>query len=96
VRCVLVDVQAVTEVDVTAAEMLSRLGAELDGQGIRLEFARANRPLREQITRLGLGGHLDRSTLFPSVHAAIEAFLRERSGAAPAGIEAIAPRQDRH
>jgi SulP family sulfate permease len=29
VRCVLVDVQAVTDVDVTAAEMLSRLGAEL-------------------------------------------------------------------
>ena len=91
VRCVLVDVQAVTEIDVTAAEMLSRLGAELDAQGIRLEFARANRPLREQITRLGLGGHLDRSTVFPSVHAAIEAFLHERSGAAPAGVEASGP-----
>jgi hypothetical protein len=30
VRWVLVDVQAVTEIDVTAAEMLLRLGAELD------------------------------------------------------------------
>src|SRR5262249_48112456 len=94
VGCVLVDVQAVTEVDVTAAERLSRLGAELDAQGIRLKFARANRPLREQITRLGLGEHLEQSTVFPSVHAAIEAFRGERSGAAPAGVEAIAPRKE--
>jgi SulP family sulfate permease len=91
VRCVLVDVQAVTDVDVTAAEMLSRLGAELGAQGIRLKFARANRPLREQIMRLGLGEHLDQSTVFPSVHAAIEAFLHERSGDAPAKINGSGP-----
>jgi SulP family sulfate permease len=83
VRCVLVDVQAVTEIDVTAAEMLARLGAELDAEGITLKFARANRPLREQIMRLGLGEHLDESTVFPSVHAAIEAFLREWGSIAP-------------
>ena len=94
VRCVLVDVQAVTEIDVTAAEMLLRLGAELDAEGIALKFARANRPLREQIARLGLGEHLDQSTVFPSVHAAIEAFLREPSGAAPADVDAVAARQD--
>jgi SulP family sulfate permease len=93
VRCVLVDVQAVTEVDVTAAEMLARLGAELDAQGVHLKFARANRPLREQIVRLGLGEHLNETTVFPSVHAAIEAFLREPSGAAPAGSDAAAARQ---
>lgn len=76
VRCVLVDVQAVTEVDVTAAEMLVRLGAELGARGIRFKFARANRPLREQIVRLGLGEHLEESTVYPSVHAAVEAFLQ--------------------
>ncbi len=81
VHCVLVDVQAVTEIDVTAAEMLLRLGAELEAQGIGLKFARANRPLREQIVRLGLGEHVDESTLFPSVHAAIEAFVRDQRGA---------------
>jgi len=83
VRCVLVDVQAVTEIDVTAAEMLVRLGAELDAEGITLKFARANRPLREQLTRLGLGEHLDETTVFPSVHAAIEAFMRESGSVAP-------------
>jgi SulP family sulfate permease len=92
VRCVLVDVQAVTEIDVTAAEMLVRLGAELDAEGIVLKFARANRPLREQIMRLGLGEHLDETTVFPSVHAAIETFLRESHSVAPA----VDPRQQVH
>jgi SulP family sulfate permease len=89
---VLVDVQAVTEIDVTAAEMLVRLGRELDADGIALRFARANRPLREQITRLGLGGHLVESTVFPSVHAAIETFLRESRSVAAA----VHPRQELH
>ncbi len=92
VRCVLVDVQAVTELDVTAAEMLVRLGAELDAEGIALKFARANRPLREQIRRLGLGEHLDENTVFPSVHAAIETFLRESRSVAPA----VDPRHQGH
>ena len=83
VRWLLVDVQAVTQIDVTAAEMLSRLAAELHAQGIELKFARANRPLREEVARIGLGEHLGESTLFPSVHAAIEAFLRAPQ-AAPA------------
>jgi SulP family sulfate permease len=92
VRCVLVDIRAVTEIDVTAAEMLVRLGAELDAEGIALKFARANRPLREQLTRLGLGKHLDETTVFPSVHAAIETFLRESRRVAPA----VDPRHQVH
>jgi hypothetical protein len=57
-----------------------------------LKFARANRPLREQIRRLGLGEHLDETTVFPSVHAAIETFLRESRSIAPA----VPPRQEVH
>jgi SulP family sulfate permease len=87
VRWLLVDVQAVTQIDVTAAEMLSRLAAELREQGIELKFARANRPLREELARIGLGEHLEKSTLFPSVHAAIEAFVRA-PGATPAATAA--------
>jgi SulP family sulfate permease len=82
VRWFVVDVQAVTEVDVTAAEMLSRLAAELDSKGIALKFARANRPLRERLAAIGLGEHLRETALFPSVHAAIEAFRRESTAPA--------------
>jgi SulP family sulfate permease len=84
VRWLLVDVQAVTQIDVTAAEMLSRLAEELHAQGIELKFARANRPLREELVRIGLGEHLEERTVFPSVHAAIETFLRAPRAVTPA------------
>src|SRR5262245_18752194 len=42
VRWFLVDVQAVTEIDVTAADMLTRLAEELRSRGVALKFARAN------------------------------------------------------
>jgi len=74
VRWVLVDMQAVTDVDVTAAEALSRLHEELEARGISLKIARANRPLRERLVRIGLGEHLGKRNLFPSVHAGVAAF----------------------
>src|SRR5262245_27087544 len=83
VRWFLVDVQAVTEIDVTAADMLARLGEELRSRGVALKFARANRPLREMLVAVGLGEYLRDTALFPSVHAAIEAFRRESIGASP-------------
>jgi sulfate permease, SulP family len=78
VSWVLVDLQAVTDIDVTAAEALERLDKDLEQRGIELKFARANRPLRERLTRIGLGEHLGKQKLFPSVHAAVAAF-RARS-----------------
>jgi SulP family sulfate permease len=81
VRWFLVDVQAVTEIDVTAAEMLAGLAEELRSRGVALKFARANRPLRSMLAEIGLGEELREATLFPSVHAAIEAF-RLAGGAA--------------
>jgi sulfate permease, SulP family len=77
VRWVLVDMQAVTNIDVTAAEAVSRLKEELAKRGIALKIARANRPLRERLQRIGLGEHLAGENLFPSVHAAVAAFRRE-------------------
>ena len=80
VRWVVVDMQAVTDIDVTAAEALDRLHADLQQRGIELKFARANRPLRERLTRIGLGGHIGEQSLFPSVHSAVAAFRKQLSG----------------
>jgi pimeloyl-ACP methyl ester carboxylesterase len=77
VRWVLVDMQAVTDIDVTAAEAVSRLRQELAERGIALKIARANRPLRERLARIGLGEQLGERNLFPSVHAGAAAFRRE-------------------
>jgi SulP family sulfate permease len=83
VRWVVVDLQAVTDIDVTAAEALARLDQDLEQRGIELKFARANRPLREQLIRIGLGEHLGKQNLFPSVHAAAAAFRGQASGINP-------------
>src|SRR5690606_7986889 len=55
-RVVVLDLQAVWEIDVTAADVLTGLHDEFEDRGIDLRFARANRPLREQIHRM-LAGH---------------------------------------
>lgn len=78
VRWFLVDMQAVWEIDVTAAEALSRLARELQQAGISLRIARANRPLREKLERIGLAAQLG-ADYYPSVHAAVEAFQKEQS-----------------
>jgi MFS superfamily sulfate permease-like transporter len=74
----LVDMQAVWEVDATASEALSRMAQELERKGIRLIIARANRPLREKLTRVGLADQLGADSYFPSVHAAVEAFQSKK------------------
>jgi SulP family sulfate permease len=83
VRWVVVDLQAVTDIDVTAAEALARLDADLERRGIEMKFARANRPLRERLTRIGLGEHVEKPNLFPSVHAAVAAFRERAAGKNP-------------
>jgi SulP family sulfate permease len=75
VRLVVLDLQAVWEIDVTAAEVLTTLHGELEARDIDLRFARANRPLREQIRRM-LGDHVVvHERFFPSASAAVEDFL---------------------
>lgn len=84
VRCFVIDMQAVWEIDITAADALRRIAGELRHSGVSLFVARANRPLRESLSQLGLAEQLGEAAVFPSVHAAVEAFQRESRESAPA------------
>jgi len=75
VRWFLIDAQAITDIDVTAAESLRNLMKELHEKGVALKIARANRPLRDIFERSGVTRDLGQENFFPSVHAAIDAFL---------------------
>jgi len=79
-RCLVLDLQAVTHVDVTAAEVLVALHDELQGAGVDVRFARANRPLREQLTRWLEGHEIAHERFFPSAHAAVDDFLKAAAG----------------
>jgi sulfate permease, SulP family len=74
VRWFLVDAQAITDIDITAAEALRALNKELQQQGIALKFAHANRPLRQILERIGFTGELGRESIFHAVHEAAAAF----------------------
>jgi SulP family sulfate permease len=74
VRWFLLDAQAVTEMDVTAADALQRLSRELKKDGIALKIAHANRPLRETFERCDMAAELGPLSLFHSVHECVQAF----------------------
>jgi sulfate permease, SulP family len=74
VRWFLLDAQAITDIDVTAAEALHALNVELQQRGIALKFAHANPPLRLILQRIGFAGELSDNSFFPSVHECVAAF----------------------
>ena len=82
-RLVVLDLQAVWEIDVTAAQVLADLHDELERAGVDLRFARANRPLREQMVRMLDGHGASHERFFPSASAAVDDFLAQESAAAP-------------
>jgi len=60
----------VTVMDITAIETFYALYSELTDAGIDVRVAHANRPLREQLMRLGLAKEIGEERFF---HAAWEA-----------------------
>jgi SulP family sulfate permease len=79
VRWFLVDAQAITDIDITAAEALRALNKELHQHGIALKFAHANRPLRKVLERIGFTSEIDRESIFHAVHEAAAAFQAGQS-----------------
>lgn len=77
VRWLLLDAQAITEVDVTAADALRQLEQELRKGGIDLKIAHANRPLRDTLQRSGLTAAIGGESFFDSVHGCVQAFAKE-------------------
>jgi SulP family sulfate permease len=74
-RCLVLDMQAVSHIDVTSLQVLRDLHAELEANGIDVRFARANRPLREQLLRWLGHEDIGRERFFPSASAAVDDFL---------------------
>ena len=79
VRWVLLDAQAITDIDVTAGEILHALHKELKEKGIAMKIAHANRPLRELLDRTGLESEIGDESFYPSVHECVMAFRAENS-----------------
>lgn len=74
VKCFLLDAQAITDIDITAAETLIALHHELIDKGISVKIAHTNKPLRDVFTIAGISEDLTPGSFYHSVHEGIEAF----------------------
>ncbi len=70
-RWIVLQCEAITDIDVTAAEMLVQLDRELNERGIHLAFAEMRTRVRELALRYGLFETLDREHFSPTIEAAI-------------------------
>jgi MFS superfamily sulfate permease-like transporter len=77
---ILVAAEPMTDVDTTAADVLTELDEALNAQGISLVFAELKDPVRRKIERYGLTRTIDPQHFFPTVDAAVDVF-REETGA---------------
>jgi MFS superfamily sulfate permease-like transporter len=84
-RWVVLQCEAVTDVDVTAADMLERLDKELNDGGVNIAFVELRGRLEDLLHRYGLFATLDRTHIFPSIDTALTA-IRDEAG--PSGLEA--------
>ena len=75
---VVLQCEAITDIDVTAAEMLEQLDNELNAAGIHIAFAELRGRLRDLTLRYGLFETLDRDHFYPTLEAAVTAIENER------------------
>jgi high affinity sulfate transporter 1 len=70
---VIVQCEAITDIDVTAAGVIEQLDFELNAAGIHMAFAEMRSRLQDLVERYGLLATLDREHFYPSVGAALRA-----------------------
>jgi MFS superfamily sulfate permease-like transporter len=76
VRWLVVAAEPVTSVDVTAADMLAELDETLRAAGITICFAEMKDPVKDKMKRFGLFARLGEETFFPTLGAAVGAYLK--------------------
>ena len=79
VEWLLLNAEAIVDVDLTAADALGELHNELERRGIVLAMARVKQDLRDQLERIGLVTHIGKDRLFATLPVALEAF-EQRNG----------------
>jgi high affinity sulfate transporter 1 len=70
--------EALTDIDVTAAQMLEQLDVELNAGETHLAFVELRARLQELVSRYGLLSTLDRDHFYPTIEAALAAILPDR------------------
>ena len=83
VKWLVIDAQAIHDMDVTAAQRFAELHQELAEDGVDVKIADAPRPFLDELARVGLSEEIGRQDFFVSVKKAAEAFERKYGAGAP-------------
>ncbi len=83
VRWLIIDAQAIHDMDVTAAQRFAELHRELAEDGVDVKIADAPRPFLEELARVGLSEEIGRRDFFVSVKKAVDAFEQYCAGRNP-------------
>ena len=79
VRRIIVAAEPVTSIDVTSADMLTELVQGLHASDIELRFAEMKDPVKDKLKRFGLFERFGAEHFYPTLGAAIDAYLEEHS-----------------
>src|SRR5512144_630785 len=71
-RWVVLQCEAITDIDVTAAEMLDQADRQLNTRGVHMAFVELRGRLQDLVLRYGLLETLDKDHFYPSMDAALE------------------------
>jgi len=93
VRWLVVDAEAITNVDYTAARMMRQLHDEFVRRGVLLAFARVSSSLKADLDRHRLTEVIGPARLFDRLHDALAAFESWRDAASPAERDSRHERQ---
>jgi len=91
---VVLQCEAITDIDVTAAQMLEQLDNELNSIGVHLAFAELRDRLQDLVRRYGLFETLDRERFYPTLKAAVREV--QELGALPPAEELPGGQGHRH
>jgi len=73
-RWIVVAAEPVTDVDITAADVLAELEVELKRAGIELYFAEMKGPVKDHLKRYGLFARLGTEIFFPTIGQAVDSY----------------------
>ena len=77
---VLVAAEPVSDIDVTAADVLIDLDLELNEDGIHLVFAEVKDPVKDKILAYGLLDTIDSRHFYPTIKRAVKEFRKRTEG----------------
>jgi high affinity sulfate transporter 1 len=75
-RWIVIAAEPVTDIDLTAADVLERLHGELAARQVKLVFAELKGPVKDSLKHYGMFGMFGESNFFPTVGEAVSGYLK--------------------